>query len=92
MTFAALRYLLGARPQKTMGNASDKIPAEVATELRTLAHDLSNALETIVQATYLISQAGPPENSRRWVELIDQASQKAVIINHKLRELLRSQS
>ena len=75
-----------------MANVSDKIPAELAKELRTLAHDLSNALETIVQATYLISQAGLPENSLRWVELIDQASQEAVVINHKLRELLRSQS
>ncbi|MBZ5665208.1 MAG: hypothetical protein LAO30_11450 [Acidobacteriia bacterium] len=75
-----------------MGNASEKIPAELAKELRTLAHDLSNALETIVQATYLISQAGPPENTRRWVELIDEASQEAVRINQKLREVLRSQS
>jgi len=75
-----------------MGNASEKIPAELAKELRTLAHDLSNALETIVQATYLISQAPPPENLHRWVELIDQASQEAVQINHKLRQVLRSQS
>ena len=43
-----------------MSNAADKIPAELAKELRTLAHDLSNALETIVQATYLISQAARP--------------------------------
>ena len=82
----------GAKPPSTMGNASDKIPAELAREMRALAHDLSNALETIVQATYLISQAGPPENSRRWVELIDQASQEAVRINHKLRQVLREQS
>ncbi|MFZ1130142.1 MAG: hypothetical protein WCA47_07955 [Terriglobales bacterium] len=75
-----------------MGNTSDKIPAELARELRTLAHDLSNALETIVQATYLVSQAGPPESSRRWVELIDQASQEAVKVNQKLRQILRSQS
>ena len=75
-----------------MGNSSDKIPAALAKELRALAHDFSNALETIVQATYLISQAGPPENSRRWVELIDQASQEAVRINQKLRRVLRSQS
>ena len=75
-----------------MENGSDRIPAELARELRTLAHDLSNALETIVQATYLILQAGPPENSRRWVELIEQASQEAVKINHKLRQVLRSQS
>lgn len=75
-----------------MKNTSDKIPADIARELRILAHDLSNALETIVQATYLVSQAGPPETSRRWVELIDEASQQAVRINHKLREVLRSQS
>jgi hypothetical protein len=75
-----------------MPTPAEKIPAELAKELRTLAHDLSNALETIVQATYLISQSGPPDNQRRWVELIDQASQDAVQINHKLRQLLRSQS
>jgi DNA-binding MarR family transcriptional regulator len=75
-----------------MGETSEKIPAELAKELRMLAHDLSNALETIVQATYLISQAGPPESSRRWVEMIDQASQEAVRINQKLRQILRSQS
>ena len=75
-----------------MENVHEKIPAELAKELRKLAHDLSNALETIVQATYLISQAGPPENSRRWVELIDQASQDAVKINQKLRQILRSKS
>ena len=57
-----------------------------------LAHDLSNALETIVQATYLITQAGPPEQSRRWVQLIDQASQEAVRINSKLREIMRVHS
>jgi len=57
-----------------------------------MAHDLSNALETIVQATYLITQAGPPENSRRWVELLDQAAQDAVKINQKLRQILRDQS
>ena len=76
----------------TMGNTSDKIPAELAKELRTLAHDLSNALETVVQATYLISQAGPPENLARWVEMIDHASQEAVKHNQKLREILRSHS
>jgi len=75
-----------------MPSADDKIPAALAKNLRFLAHDLSNALETIVQATYLITQAGPPENSRRWVEMIDQASQEAVKINQKLRQILREQS
>jgi DNA-binding MarR family transcriptional regulator len=76
----------------TMANLPNKIPADLAKELRTLAHDLSNSLETIVQATYLISQSGPPDNTRRWVELIEQASQEAVKINQKLRQILHSQS
>jgi len=75
-----------------MAETDDKIPREVARELRALAHDLSNALETIVQATYLISQAGPPENSRRWVAMIDQASKDAVKLNNKLREIMRAHS
>lgn len=75
-----------------MANSTDKIPAGTARELRSLAHDLSNALETIVQATYLISQADLPKDARRWVEMVDEASQQAVKINLKLRQLLRSQS
>lgn len=75
-----------------MSGADNKIPAALAKDLRFLAHDLSNALETIVQATYLITQAGPPEGSRRWVEMIDEASKDAVRVNGKLRELLRNHS
>ena len=68
-----------------------KTPPELVKQLRVLAHDLSNALETIVQATYLLSQTNPPENTSRWVHLIDQSSQQAVRLNQKLREILRSQ-
>jgi hypothetical protein len=75
-----------------MADTKNEIPRETALELRKLAHDLSNALETILQASYLVSKSELPENSRRWVEMIDQASQEAVRINRKLRELLRSQS
>jgi light-regulated signal transduction histidine kinase (bacteriophytochrome) len=69
-----------------------KIPPELVKHLRVLAHDLSNALETIVQATYLLSQTNSSENTGRWVQMIDQSSQEAVRINQKLREILRSQS
>ena len=69
-----------------------RIPPELVKELRVLAHDLSNALEAIVQATYLLSQANAAENASRWVQLIDQSSQEAVRLNQKLREILRSQN
>lgn len=72
--------------------SENKISPEIARELRSLAHDLSNSLETILQATYLVSQTELPENTRRWVEMMDQASQEAVMLNRKLREILRSHS
>lgn len=70
----------------------DRIPETIVRELRSLAHDLSNSLETIVQATYLISQSGQQGETKRWVGLIDQASQDAVRINNQLREILRKHS
>jgi nitrogen-specific signal transduction histidine kinase len=75
-----------------MPNSSGNIPPEAAKELRALAHELSNALETIVQASYLLTQANPPENMKRWVDMIDKASQDAVDINRNLRHILRSRS
>jgi hypothetical protein len=70
----------------------NKIPPELVRELRAIAHDLSNSLETILQATYLVSQTELPQSTRRWMEMMDQASQEAVLLNRKLREILRSQT
>lgn len=75
-----------------MGSDENKIPTEIALELRSLAHDLSNSLESIVQAAYLVSQSDLPQESRRWVEILDQATQEALRHNRKLREILRSNS
>lgn len=65
------------------------IPPEIARALRHLTHDLSNALETIVQACYLLNQTDLPQSSRRWLEMMEQASQDAVSVNRQLREILR---
>ena len=66
------------------------IPLPVSKELRTLAHDLSNSIETIMQATYLLSQSKVDEADRKWLELIDQATRDAAKINRQIREVLRS--
>jgi hypothetical protein len=71
---------------------AEKSPAEINTELRTLAHDLSNALETIMQATYLLNQSQLDENGKKWLELIDKASRDAARINRDIREHLRAQT
>jgi hypothetical protein len=71
---------------------AEKTPEEINTELRTLAHDLSNAIETIMQATYLLAQAQMDENGKKWLELIDKASRDAASINRGIREHLRAQT
>jgi signal transduction histidine kinase len=71
---------------------SPKLAPEITRRLRTLAHDLSNALETLLQASYLLNQADLDPNSKKWVQLIDTASQDAARINREIREILRAQS
>jgi len=71
---------------------SRKLPNETITKLRSLAHDLSNAIETIMQASYLLAQAKLDENEGKWLKLIDQAAQEAAQINREIREILRSTS
>lgn len=70
---------------------SQKLPPEVNRRLRTLAHDLSNSLETLLQASYLLAQVNLEPNAKKWVQMIDSASQEATRINREIREILRSQ-
>jgi hypothetical protein len=69
-----------------------KIAPELNTKLRALAHDLSNSIETVMQAAYLLNQANLDETSKKWVSLIDNATRDAARINREIREILRSQS
>ncbi len=73
-------------------NSSPKYPPDVTRRLRTLAHDLSNALETLLQASYLLNQANLGPDAKKWVQMIDAASQDATRINREIREILRGQS
>ena len=69
-----------------------KMAPEVVMRLRNLAHDLSNSIETVMQASYLLAQAKLDDNNTKWVELIDNAARDAARINREIREILRSQS
>jgi hypothetical protein len=78
-----------------MADVAGKISVEVIKELRRVAHDLSNALEAVVQATYLATRAtqtNSAEDTRRWLDVIDKSSQEAVRLNRKLREIMRAHS
>ena len=75
-----------------MADEAKKMPNDTVTRLRTLAHDLSNSIETVVQASYLMAQSKLDENNQKWLELIDMAAHEAARINREIREILRSQS
>ena len=70
----------------------EKLPEDVVARLRTLAHDLSNSIETVMQASYLLAQAKLDDTSKKWLELVDNAARDAARINREIREILRAQS
>lgn len=71
---------------------SPKMPLTVNKQLRTLAHDLSNSLETIMQASYLLAQADLKEADKKWLDMVESASRDAARISREMREILRAQS
>jgi len=75
-----------------MSDALPKIPTETGAEVRRLAHDLSNALEIILQASYLLQIANLDDNAKKWATMVDQGAQQAVKTNHELREFVRNNS
>jgi len=66
-----------------------EIPEELALEVRRLAHDLSNALEIIVQTSYLLSMADLKEPASDWLKMLDSGVNKALDLNLQLREYIK---
>jgi nitrogen-specific signal transduction histidine kinase len=72
--------------------AEHKLPPDVIMQLRSLAHELSNSLETILQAAYLLNQVKLDSNSHKWTQMIDTAAQDAARVNREIRRILKTQS
>ncbi len=66
------------------------IPEELAIEIRRMAHDLSNALEIIVQTSYLLSTAELKEPASDWLGMLDSGVNKALDINQSLRSYIKA--
>jgi hypothetical protein len=69
--------------------AQQQIPEELALEIRRLAHDLSNALEIIVQTSYLLNMAELKEPASEWLRMLDSGVTKALDLNTQLREYIK---
>ncbi|MGC9198420.1 MAG: hypothetical protein ACP5E5_05705 [Acidobacteriaceae bacterium] len=66
-----------------------QIPAALSQEIRRLAHDLSNALEIIVQTSYLLGMADLKEPADDWLHMLDSGVTKALELNQQLREYVK---
>ncbi len=66
-----------------------QIPDALSQEIRRLAHDLSNALEIIVQTSYLLNMAELKEPAGDWVRMLDSGVTRALELNQELREYLK---
>jgi light-regulated signal transduction histidine kinase (bacteriophytochrome) len=71
---------------------SKKLNSDITAHLRKLAHDLSNSIETVIQASYLLNQTKLDAQSKKWARMIEAAADEAAHINRGIREVLRSQS
>jgi hypothetical protein len=69
--------------------AQQQIPEDLALEIRRLAHDLSNALEIIVQTSYLLNMAELKEPASEWLRMLDSGVTKALDLNTQLREYIK---
>ncbi len=79
-----------SKPATTIGGSV--LPEDLALEIRRLAHDLSNALEIVVQTGYLLSTADLKSPASDWLRMLDTGTQKALDINLQLRNYIKTHS
>ena len=78
-----------SQPSTKNVSVAQQIPEELALEIRRLAHDLSNALEIIVQTSYLLNMAELKEPANEWLRMLDTGVNKALELNLQLREYIK---
>ncbi len=67
----------------------EKIPEDLSVEMRKIAHDLSNALEIIIQTSYLLGTAELKAPASDWLRMLDDGVQKAMELNLTLRNYIK---
>jgi hypothetical protein len=73
-------------------NGTTPLLQDDAKEIRRITHDMNNALEIIVQASYLVNTTALSDQARDWMKLLDQGVQQATGLNREMREFVRMRS
>jgi hypothetical protein len=53
---------------------------------------MNNALEIIVQASYLVNTTALSDQAREWMKLLDQGVRQATGLNREMRDFVRMRS
>ena len=77
---------------ETSGATSPPLLEADAKEIRRMTHDMNNALEILVQASYLVNTTALSDQAREWMKLLDIGIQQATGLNRELREFVRMRS
>ena len=67
----------------------EMIPEDLSVEMRRIAHDLSNALENVIQTSYLLSTTEMKEPASDWLRMLEGGVQKAMNLNLELRAYIK---
>ena len=67
----------------------EMIPEDLSVEMRRIAHDLSNALEIVIQTSYLLSTIEMKEPASDWLRMLEGGVQKAMNLNLELRAYIK---
>lgn len=73
---------------ETPAHAPQTITEHNAKEMRRLLHDMNNALEIILQATYLMGTIDLDENGRQWLQLLEKGVDQTASLNREFRDLV----
>src|ERR1700688_1070859 len=84
------KNLLSQAPSNSQAPSDvEKIPEDLSVEMRRIAHDLSNALEIIIQTSYLLSTTEMKEPASDWLRMLDDGGQKAMSLKLALRTYIK---
>ena len=72
--------------------AHEVLPEGIAKDIRKLSHDLSNALEIVVQTSYLLSTVELKEPATEWLRMLEEGVARALDLNNALRSTIRQHS
>ena len=76
----------------TLSAQPKSIPEQQAKEIRRLSHDLSNALEIILQTSFLLGTVPLDDEATKWRTMLDNGVQQAAELNRQIREYVRGNS